>query len=83
MFQGFFMYVTNQQRHGHLVNPDQFETDHTVNELFNIFENPYVRTTLDSPVSKPHWTWSCFLHSMGIFVEFGCRTITCSSINES
>ena len=36
------MYVTNLKRHGHLVSADHFETTHTVNDLFNIFENPYV-----------------------------------------
>lgn len=38
---GYFMYVTNQQRQGHLVSPESFETTHTVNELYNLFENPY------------------------------------------
>ncbi|KAL8624347.1 hypothetical protein ACOMHN_044778 [Nucella lapillus] len=38
---GHFMFATNVKRYGHLVNPDHFETSHTVNELFNIFENPF------------------------------------------
>ncbi|KAK7471384.1 hypothetical protein BaRGS_00035990, partial [Batillaria attramentaria] len=38
---GYFMFVTNQKRHGHLVSPDYFETHHVHNDLYNMFENPY------------------------------------------
>lgn len=38
---GYFMFVTNQKRHGHLVSPDNYETHHLKNDLFNLFENPY------------------------------------------
>ncbi|KAK7094083.1 procollagen-lysine,2-oxoglutarate 5-dioxygenase 1-like [Littorina saxatilis] len=38
---GYFMYVTNMKRYGHLVSAEGFETFHPFNELYNIFENPY------------------------------------------
>ncbi|XP_076452068.1 procollagen-lysine,2-oxoglutarate 5-dioxygenase 1-like [Babylonia areolata] len=38
---GHFMYATNIKRYGHLVHPDGFETFRTINELYNIFENPF------------------------------------------
>lgn len=40
--QGYFMYVTNQKHYGHLVNPDNFETSHLFNDMYNMFENPTV-----------------------------------------
>lgn len=36
------MYVTNQKHYGHLVNPDNFETSHLFNDMYNMFENPTV-----------------------------------------
>lgn len=38
---GYFMYVTNQKRHGHLANPENYEMHHVNNDLYNLFENPY------------------------------------------
>jgi hypothetical protein len=33
------MYVSNQMDFGHLINPDNFETNHTNNELYQVFQN--------------------------------------------
>ncbi|XP_046571507.1 multifunctional procollagen lysine hydroxylase and glycosyltransferase LH3-like [Haliotis rubra] len=38
--QGSFLYVTNRQKFGHLVEVDHYETDHYVNDMFDIFNNP-------------------------------------------
>jgi hypothetical protein len=42
VLQGYFMYVTNLKRFGHLVSADNFETGRPHDELYNLFENPYV-----------------------------------------
>lgn len=39
------MYVTNRQHYGHLVELDHYETDHYVNDMFDMFNNPMVSMT--------------------------------------
>ena len=36
------MYVDNTDYFGHLVSNEGFETDHSRNDLYTIFSNPYV-----------------------------------------
>lgn len=36
---GHFMYVSNLHEYGHLISPDNYETHHLHNDLYNIFEN--------------------------------------------
>ncbi|ESO95748.1 hypothetical protein LOTGIDRAFT_188441 [Lottia gigantea] len=38
--KGIFMYVSNRQVFGHLINSDNYDTDHNTDELFQIFDNP-------------------------------------------
>ena len=40
--QGHFMYVSNLHEYGRLIKPDNFETHHLHNDIFNIFENRLV-----------------------------------------
>ena len=37
--QGHFMYVTNLEEFGHLVNPDGYSTEHLNNDMYEIFSN--------------------------------------------
>jgi hypothetical protein len=39
--QGIFMYVSNRVDFGHLVDPENFETNHLHNELFELINNQY------------------------------------------
>ncbi|PVD36874.1 hypothetical protein C0Q70_03864 [Pomacea canaliculata] len=50
---GYFMYVTNQKHYGHLVNPDNFETSHLFNDMYNMFENP---TDWESKYIHPNYS---------------------------
>ncbi|KAK6177441.1 hypothetical protein SNE40_015540 [Patella caerulea] len=38
--KGIFMYITNRQMFGHLVNSDNYDIEHVTDELFQIFDNP-------------------------------------------
>jgi hypothetical protein len=38
---GHFMYMTNLQHYGHLLNAENYETNHLHNDLYNIFENRF------------------------------------------
>ena len=38
------MYVSNLHEYGHLISPDNYETHHLHNDLYNIFENRLVGT---------------------------------------
>ncbi|KAK7471385.1 hypothetical protein BaRGS_00035991 [Batillaria attramentaria] len=72
---GYFMFVTNQQRHGHLINADNFETHHVHNDLYNLFENPH-----DWHLRYLHENYSVVLmenvqavqdpHNEGLYVRF-------------
>jgi hypothetical protein len=35
------MYMTNLQHYGHLLNTENYETNHLHNDLYNIFENRF------------------------------------------
>lgn len=37
-----FMYLDNQDYYGHLVYYDNFDTTHMHNDMYSIFDNPYV-----------------------------------------
>lgn len=39
VLQGHFMYVTNLEEYGHLVNPDGYSTEHLNNDMYEIFNN--------------------------------------------
>ncbi|XP_071946105.1 procollagen-lysine,2-oxoglutarate 5-dioxygenase 1-like isoform X2 [Antedon mediterranea] len=38
--RGIFMYVTNREIFGHLVNTEYFETNHLHNDMYEIYNNP-------------------------------------------
>ncbi len=38
-FQGVFMYVSNRLDFGHLVDPENFETNHVHDELYEVINN--------------------------------------------
>ncbi|ESO01390.1 hypothetical protein HELRODRAFT_185714 [Helobdella robusta] len=59
-----FMYVDNFDHYGHLVNNDDFETDHLNNDLYAIFSNPY---TWEKKYIDPEYY--IFLHNK-TFKEF-------------
>ena len=42
--QGIFMFVDNQEYYGHLVDSEHFETKQLHNDLYEIFDNRYVRS---------------------------------------
>lgn len=44
MLQGHFMYVTNLEEYGHLVNPEGYSTQHLNNDMYEIFNNRKVCT---------------------------------------
>ena len=39
VLQGHFMFVTNLEECGHLVNPEGFTTEHLNNDMYEIFNN--------------------------------------------
>ena len=47
--QGNFMYVSNLEEYGHLINADDYDTSHLHNDMFSLFDNRVV-----SPPSHPH-----------------------------
>ena len=36
------MYVTNRKKYGHLVDYEEFDTSHVHNDMYQIFQNPWV-----------------------------------------
>ena len=43
--QGHFMYVSNLEEYGHLLNADNYETTHLHNDMYQIFDNRLVSIT--------------------------------------
>ena len=41
-FQGHFMFMSNLEEYGHLVNPDDYSTGHLHNDLYEIDSNKLV-----------------------------------------
>lgn len=46
--QGHFMYVSNLDEYGHLLNADNFDTSHLNNDMYMIFDNRLVGSKLAS-----------------------------------
>ena len=46
--QGIFMYATNRKTLGHLVDYDNMDTSHLHNDLYQMKQNPYVSTGINS-----------------------------------
>lgn len=40
--QGYFMYVSNLEDYGHLLNAENYETTHLHNDMFSMFDNRLV-----------------------------------------
>ena len=40
--QGHFMYVSNLEEYGHLLNGDNFNTNHLNNDMYMLFDNRLV-----------------------------------------
>ncbi len=41
--QGHFIYVSNLEEYGHLLNGDNYNTDHVNNDMYMLFDNRLVR----------------------------------------
>ena len=48
MYQGHFMYVSNLDEYGHLLNADNFDTSHLNNDMYMIFDNRLVGSNSNS-----------------------------------
>ncbi len=42
LIQGHFMYVSNLDEFGHLLNADNYETNHLHNDMYQLFDNKVV-----------------------------------------
>ena len=51
---GHFMYVTNMEEYGHLVNPEDYSTEHLNNDMYEIFSNRKVCWSLSTPTGIMH-----------------------------
>jgi hypothetical protein len=50
---GHFMYVTNMEEYGHLVNPEDYSTEHLNNDMYEIFSN---RKDWEAKYIHPDWS---------------------------
>ena len=42
-FQGYFIYLTNEEKYGHLIDPDYYNTTRYLPELYEVFNNLQVK----------------------------------------
>ena len=66
--QGHFMYVSNLEEYGHLLNRDSYTTDHLHNDMYQMFDNRLVSTKAICP------------HSMCLFPFHMSVPIPCVSV---
>lgn len=52
LFQGHFMYVSNLEEYGHLLNADNYEISHLHNDMYQIFDNRLVRSPYATDTSS-------------------------------